>query len=89
MKTVYKYLITPQNSKIKMLQGAVIVCVHEQNGLIYIWAEVDTELPTEEREFAIYGTGENMPDEIFESFLYVGTVFIDKGALVYHVYERY
>lgn len=81
MKTVYKYQIT-RVGKIKLPVGASVVHTDKQNGDIFIWCLVDTEAPTEEREFVVMGTGWDLGDEPFQ---YIGTI-MDNGY-VWHVVE--
>jgi hypothetical protein len=49
-----------------------------------LWALVDPEAPLEARTFRIYGTGHDVPD--FYG-LFVGTVQLYGGSLIFHVFE--
>jgi hypothetical protein len=67
--------------------GAVILSVHNQNDFVCAWAEVDAyEGPVVlvDREFIIYGTGQRL-EELPQ--VYLGTVLVFGGSLVWHVYE--
>jgi len=82
---IHKYTIAVHKHTIVMPVGARILCVQNQRGDICLWAEVCPEGPTEERTFIVRGTGwEYIPvrDEV-----YLGTVQVSDGALVWHVFE--
>lgn len=49
-----------------------------------MWAEVDPSLPQVLRRFSVYGTGHRMPDD---SGRYIGSIMLQNGDLVFHVYE--
>ena len=86
MKTIYKYTVTglPLQNKIEMPKGASILSVNMQGADCCMWALVDTESETEEREFEIVGTGW----QIYDSMSYVGTCFANDG-FVWHIVEIY
>ncbi len=84
MKTIYKYTVTGLQNKIKMPKGASILSVNMQGADCCMWALVDTEMETEEREFEIVGTGW----QIYDSMSYVGTCFA-KDGFVWHIVELY
>jgi hypothetical protein len=71
-----------------MQKDAKIICVHEQNGQIILWAEVPKKTEDtfcgeglEFREFVVVPTG-----ACFDfSCIFVGTAFV--GPYVWHVYE--
>ena len=78
MKTIYKY---PTGS-IQIPKGARVLTAGCQSGEFYIWAEVDTEAPLEDRKFVVYGTGWEISED---KLSYVSTVF--EHVFVWHVYE--
>ena len=78
MKTVYKY----STGFVNMPKGAIVRKAGMQNGEVFVWAEVDTDAPKEERQFAVYGTGWEFDAR---NYCYIDTVF--DGAFVWHVYE--
>ncbi len=67
-----------------MPEGARILSLQVQHGWPMLWAEVDPEMPLKTRSFATYGTGHPMA-AVNRS--YIGTYFLSKGNLVYHVFE--
>ena len=84
MKTIYKYTVTglPLQNKIEMPMGATILSVNMQGADFCMWALVDTNAETEEREFEIVGTGWELDDNMS----YIGTCFANDG-FVWHIVE--
>lgn len=91
MKTIYKY---PLNggvsntrgavvSAVTMPQGAEFLRVDIQNGVVCLWAFVDTEAPKDELLFSLWGTGQDMrgvdPKHHIDTFL--------AGEYVFHLFE--
>jgi hypothetical protein len=83
MKTIWKWKLGPETT-IDMPHGAKLLAVQDQNGEPHLWALVDPSAKTYPRTFRVYGTGHNMPDEPGQ---YVGTVQMQGGAMVVHVFE--
>ena len=89
MKTIWKYkLEATENQIIRMPENSEVLTISGQDGCVYVWALVDTDRPSEDRCFSVYGTGWEIKPE---NLLYIGTAFIDShiGPLVFHVFERY
>jgi len=84
MSVIHKYVIGAKKCALLMPCGARILAVHEQHNTVCLWAQVDPEADKEFRHFRVYGTGHEIPDA---ALTYLGTVFIDGGHLVWHVYE--
>jgi hypothetical protein len=82
MKEVWKFILeyTWEVNSFIMPKGAKIVHVHEQDGKVCLWAEVEPRL-AETRSFLIAGMGQKIDD----AAVYIGTAHI--GPLVWHVYE--
>lgn len=79
MKTIYKY----NTGEVTMPKDAKVLKAGIQNGVVYVWAEVDTKAPIEERHFVVYGTGWEIATD--RNLSYIDTVF--DGPFVWHVYE--
>lgn len=84
MRTVWKYTVNTMYNKqhFSMPEGAKVLHVDEQNGLICLWAEVNVYSREVSRYFYIIGTGRKIPDEVGD---FLGTALID--GLVFHVFE--
>ena len=89
MKTVYKYdIIAPAFG---IIEGPIVKLLHVgvQDESIKVWAEVDTSLPNRKFQFIPVGTGWNLgsdSDTIFDTHAYIGTVLLEGGNLVFHIY---
>jgi len=90
MVTIYKYRLSPTSNVIEMPEGAQVLSVHEQQGDVCLYAEVDTSRPYENRLFLVAGTGWNIDDsDMHYGRKFIGTVVCDGlwGQLVWHVFE--
>jgi hypothetical protein len=84
MITIHKYHLNGGSPQISLPTGAKLLHVGEQSDSIVIWAKVNTENETEERNFVVYGTGHQIDPN--EAIKYIGTVQLSYG-LVFHVFE--
>ena len=86
MKTIHKYELGPLGVGINvpLPKGSVVLSAGIKNTDIFIWALVDTEQPTEVRQFIAYGTGWEVDEDIGE-LCFIDTVF--EGPYVWHVFE--
>lgn len=71
---------------VEMPAGARLLTVALQRRELCVWAAVDTEAPTVRRRFAIRGTGHPLRT-VGPMTPFVGTFFLDGGALVFHVFD--
>lgn len=79
---IYKYPLRFAQDILALTHvGARPVKFSMQNGRPTMWAEVDTSLPFENRVFAIFGTGHEIPS----SASYIDTCL--DGEFVWHLYE--
>lgn len=84
MKTIHKYILDIQALQtIKMPEDPHILDIQVQDEDIVMWAKVDTEDKYVTHTFAIYGTGNPMPEY---PGLYLATVQLDGFA--WHIYEK-
>ncbi len=83
-RTIWKYtLAIADDVELCMPEGARILTVAEQHGLPWLWAMVDPAAPKVARRLAIRGTGHPLGD-VGD---YIGTFMLERGALVFHVFE--
>ncbi len=88
IKSIWKFILVPDILvKVRMPVDTTILFVGEQNNKICIWAEVNPEAKTEERNFEVYGTGHNIHYDMGTNRKYLGTAMLYSGSLVFHVYE--
>ena len=85
MAMIYKYPLAPGHTELRMPKGAQVLTVQLQNGNPCMWVKVDPGAEQEDRAFDVYGTGHDMPDD--PRMIYVGTFQMDRGALVWHVFD--
>ncbi len=88
MQTIYKYKCPVDDEvTIQMPSGAKVLCVQVQHGEPCIWALVDRDVSEYfPRRFAWRGTGHQA--EGLNNRMYVGTIQLHGGALVFHLFDR-
>ena len=86
MNSIWKFEIDPNAGlqQVEMPKGSQIMSVGVKNGVVCIWAAVDTTATDDERLIEVLATGECFSKEIHRS--YIGTV--KQGAYIWHVFER-
>ncbi len=82
---VWKYSLgmIPQGT-VEIQRGAKILSVGEQEGIMTIWALVDTDEIKVHRNILVVGTGHVYEDETFDKE-FIGTIFF--GAYVFHIFD--
>lgn len=88
MLTIHKYPIDLQagaDQTVKMPQGATLLDVQLQNGVVAVWAHVDDTRPMVKRRIVIVGTGHDASD--ITGGLYIATVQLRGGFLVLHFFD--
>jgi len=83
MRTIHKFPLfrIGQVNEVEMARDAIPRRVAMQDGVLCMWAEVDTDTPKKTRRFSVVGTGR----PIHENGSYIGTC--DDGPFVWHVLE--
>lgn len=71
---------------VKMPVGSKIISVGNQFDDVFIWVLCDPEKPLEDRKIYVFGTGNELPDNI-QTRSFIGTVVTDGGNYVWHVFE--
>ncbi len=86
VKTIHKFPFPIKDVvTLQLPVGAIMQCVNVQQRRPCLWAVVDSEMPLTERVLEIYATGQLMSES---PKVYVGTIMVDDGLFVFHVYER-
>lgn len=86
MMRIYKYqLASAGYQEVKLPAGGKILSVAKQHGQLVMWARVNPAKPTKPRGIIIKGTGQ--PISVGELGEFIGTVLMEGGALVLHVFE--
>jgi hypothetical protein len=85
MKTIHKFVLeVTDEQRIEIPSAHSILTVQLQDKRICLWAIVDTNSPKTTRYFRIVGTGNPFNDCM--DFTYIGTVQMENGKLVWHVF---
>jgi hypothetical protein len=90
---VYKYPLEIGRQKISLPIGARILSVHDQEGVVTMWAFVDPqETGVQNRVFMVVGTGWDLASPFSLTYLgtsltYLGTSHSPDG-MVLHVFEE-
>lgn len=83
---VWKYhLAIEPRQCFAMPDGATILSLQWQHGVLTMWAAVDPSAPRTIREFALFKTGR--PLDGIDVTRYIGTVQTLGGSPVWHVFE--
>lgn len=87
-KAIWKYVLdTTDHQAVEMPVGAEILTVQTQYNKPCMWALVDPSAEEEKRYFEIFGTGHDVNYDMGVNRKYIGTYQLDKGTLVFHVFE--
>jgi hypothetical protein len=85
MLTVWKYSVPVSDVfDLKMPVGTDPLCVAFQGNEARIWARVNPQAPLATHRFLLAGTGHVRAD--LAGARYLGTLFINEGVLVFHVF---
>ena len=85
MTKIFKYPVTIGDFTLELPQNAQILTVQIQNREPFMWIEINPELPTKKRYFAVHGTGHDIPDATEKK--YIGTFQDAEGILIWHLFE--
>lgn len=87
MTTIWKKVLLPQTvQKVEVPKGAEILSVMGQHERVVIWFRCNPDNALETRAIAIIGTGHEAPEASESRF--IGTVLLENGNLVLHIFER-
>lgn len=93
MKTIWKFKIDRHNTvpnMVEMPKDADVIHVDIIDEDIFLWAEVNPENEKETREYWIYDTGREIPDD--SGLFHFGTCKrkskITEEWFIYHIYEK-
>lgn len=86
MKVVHKYVMTnAREQTLKLPRWSTVLSVAEQNNNPVLYALVERdETDTEDHRFHVAVTGSTVP----ENLKFIGTVMLDNGGFVLHVFEN-
>ncbi len=88
-KTIWKYTLDPVDIQtLKMPEGSVILSCQLQKVDMCIWAIVDPLRKKVERYIEVIGTENNVNETVNVKRIFIDTVQMHGGDLVWHVFER-
>lgn len=96
-QVIWKFVLEPKDVlnpkeliEVEMPAFAQILCAQSQGDEICVWAIFDKGCVNtkEKRRFEVFGTGWTIKDERKVSRRYIGTVQLEGGLLVLHVFLR-
>lgn len=83
--TIWKATLQPTDIQdIEVPEDAELLTARDQHEQLCVWFKCDPSKPPSKRRIVICDTGHAAP----EGSRYVGTGFLQGGALVHHVFER-
>ncbi|OGC94148.1 MAG: hypothetical protein A2W25_12250 [candidate division Zixibacteria bacterium RBG_16_53_22] len=86
MVTVWKYYLKPGENLLRVPKGAQFLHAQLQHNIVVIWALVEPHRDAEERRLLAVGTGEFIQECVYD-LVHKGTLQLDGGNLIYHVFE--
>lgn len=91
MNTIHKYPVPMEGAfSLRLPKEAMILSFQCQNGVLCIWAMIETAFVEEDRRFRLIGTGysiEGIPKD--RSLYYIGTAQQSQTPpLVWHLFEE-
>lgn len=84
-KVIYKYQVEVGDQVVYMPNDAEILCAQMQHNDICLWALVEPKSPEECRQIKVIGTGHPIVEE---KLIYISTVQMHGGTLIWHVFEK-
>ena len=85
---IFKYQMPVlEKFEMNLPAGAEIVRVADMNGMFWMWALVDTDAPTEVRQFMAFKTGAEIPRNIKLNYIGFCSVFVqmELGLYIFEV----
>ena len=83
-RVIFKYQMPVlEQFSMHLPEGAMILRVQDQGGMLWLWAVVNTEAPTEERKFRAFKTGGAMPDGVPLRYVGFCAVFVQMELGLY------
>ncbi len=89
---VHKYHLESEHNTFELPVGTQVLTIEYQAGPngpeVMMWVLKDTTegLETENRQFSMYPTG--IPFDVHNTSVYLGTVKLYGGTLMYHIFEH-
>ncbi len=87
MTKIFKYRLKLEDAQVISLPiGAKVLTVQTQDGVPNMWCQVPIDADSDQRQFAIFGTGHAIPDNTDTTeYRYIGT--FQQPPFVWHLFE--
>lgn len=87
-RVIFKYQMPVlEQFTMELPQGAKVLRVKDENGMFWMWAEVNTNRPNETRHFRAFKTGAAIPDSIELNYIGFCAIFVQMELGLY-IYEE-
>lgn len=83
---VWKYDLGANPIELEIPSGGKVLHFQNQGERLCIWVQVDPSKPKCKRRFEVIGTGYQMQNP--EKLAHRGTLLLESGRLVVHLFER-
>ncbi len=82
---IWKYQMpVSEDFELTLPKGAEIIRMAGENGMLWLWAVVDTQADCEVRRFKSYKAGGTMPDDLSgHSFVGMAHIYIQQELMLY------
>jgi len=87
-RVIYKYQMPVlERFEMTLPQNANIIRMADEGGMFWLWAEVRTDAPDEQRTFRAFKCGGKMPDDVSLTYIGFCAVFVQQELGLY-IYEE-
>jgi hypothetical protein len=87
-RVIYKYQMPVlERFEMTLPAGAKIIRMADEGGMFWLWAEVHTDVPDEQRTFWAFKCGGKMPDDVKLTYIGFCAVFVQQELGLY-IYEE-
>lgn len=88
MKVIYKYQIPVAESfSLHLPEFSEVIRIDSLNGMLWLWALVDTDMPLVSYNFNAYKTGGEIPKNIQQHYVGCAAIFIQMELMLYFFLE--
>lgn len=87
-RVIYKYQMPVlERFEMTLPEGAKIIRMADEGGMFWLWAEIRTDVPDEQRTFWAFKCGGQMPDDVPLKYIGFCAVFVQQELGLY-IYEE-
>ncbi len=83
-RVIFKYQMPVlEQFTMRLPVGAEIIRMEDQDGMFWLWAVIDTNVPDEDRKFWAFKTGGKMPDNVPLKYIGFCRIFVQMELGLY------